>query len=105
MRLVIEGERTPTTKADPTLLKEIKRAHRWFDALLTGRASIAELAEREGVDDRYVSTVLPLAFLSPDIIEAIIVGTQPADLNATTLVRRIELALDWTDQERQLGFA
>jgi DNA invertase Pin-like site-specific DNA recombinase len=105
MRLIIEGERAPTTKADPTLMKEIKRAHRCFDALLTGRASIAELAEREGVDDRYVSTVLPLAFLSPDIVEAIVGGTQPADLNATTLIRRVELALDWDDQKRQLGFA
>lgn len=105
MRLVIEGERAATTKADPTLLKEIKRAHRCFDALLSGRASIAELAEREGVDDRYVSTVLPLAFLAPDIVEAIVAGTQPADLNATTLVRRVELALDWPDQKRQLGFA
>jgi hypothetical protein len=105
MRLVIEGERAATTKADPTLLKEIKRAHRCFDALLSGRASIAELAKSEGVDDRYVSTVLPLAFLAPDIVEAIVAGTQPEDLNATKLVRRVELALDWTDQKRQLGFA
>jgi hypothetical protein len=105
MRLVIEGERAAPTRADPTLLKEIKRAHRCFDALLVGRASIAELAEREGVDDRYVSTVLPLAFLAPDIVEAIVAGTQPTELNATTLVRRVDLALDWVDQKRQLGFS
>jgi hypothetical protein len=41
MRLVIEGERATPAKADPTLLKEINRAHRCFDALLTGQASIA----------------------------------------------------------------
>jgi hypothetical protein len=62
------------------------------------------LAQREGVDDRYVSTVLPLAFLAPDIVEAIVAGTQPENLYATTLVRRVDLALDWADQKRQLGF-
>ena len=31
-------------------------------------------------------------------------GAQPADLTATKLVRRIDLALDWTVQKRQLGF-
>jgi hypothetical protein len=104
MRLVIESDRPVPAKADPTLLKEIIRAHRCFDALRTGKASIAELAEREGVDDRYVSCVLPLAFLAPEIVEAITQGTQPADLNATKLVRRIDLALDWNVQKRQLGF-
>jgi len=48
--------------------------------------------------------VLPLAFLAPDIVEAILTGAQPADLTATKLVRRIDLALDWTVQKRQLGF-
>jgi hypothetical protein len=48
--------------------------------------------------------VLPLAFLAPDIVEAILKGTQPADLTATKLVRRIDLALDWPVQKRQLGF-
>jgi hypothetical protein len=104
MRLVIESDRPLPAKADPTLLKEIIRAHRCFDALRTGNTSIAELAKREGVDDRYVSCVLPLAFLAPEIVEAIIQGTQPTDLNATKLVRRIDLALDWDAQKRQLGF-
>ena len=31
-------------------------------------------------------------------------GAQPADLTATKLVRRIDLARDWTVQKRQLGF-
>jgi site-specific DNA recombinase len=104
MRLVIASDRPAPAKTDPTLLKEIIRAHRCFDALRSGSTSIAELAAREGVDDRYVSCVLPLAFLAPDIVEAITQGTQPADLNATKLVRRVDLALDWSAQKRQLGF-
>jgi site-specific DNA recombinase len=104
MRLVIASDHPAAAKADPTLLKEIGRAHRCFEALLTGKASIAELARREGVDDRYISCVLPLAFLAPEIVQAITQGTQPVDLNATKLVRRVDLALDWDAQKRQLGF-
>ncbi len=104
MRLVITSNRPPAAKADPTLLKEIIRAHRCFNALLAGTASIAELAKSEGVDDRYVSCVLPLAFLAPDIVEAIVNGTQPANLTATKLVRKVDLAIDWKTQKHQLGF-
>jgi site-specific DNA recombinase len=104
MRLVIASDRPLPAKADLILLKEIGRAHRCFDALRTGNAPIAELAERGGVDHRYVSSVLPLAFLAPEIVEAITRGTQPADLNATKLIRRVDLALGWNTQKRQLGF-
>jgi len=103
-RLVIASDHLAPAKADPTLLKEIIRAHRCFDALRLRKASIAELAEREAVDDRYISCVLPLAFLAPEIVTAITQGRQPADLTATKLVRRIDLALDWNTQRRQLGF-
>ncbi len=105
MRLVVTSDHPAAAKADPILLKEIARAHRCFDALLGGNTSIAELAKREGVDDRYISCVLPLAFLAPEIVEAITKGTQPADLNATKLIRRVNLALDWYSQKRQLSFA
>jgi site-specific DNA recombinase len=105
-RLVIESRDPSRAKPDPILLKEIARAHRCFQALLTRRvASIAELAALEGVDDRYVSNVLPLAFLAPEIVEAIVRGVQPADLTATKLVRRIDLPLDWQTQKRALGFS
>ena len=105
MRLVIDSREPPPAKADPILLKEIARAHRCFQALLTRRvASIAELAALEGVDERYVSNVLPLAFLAPEIVEAIVRGAQPADLTATKLVRRIDLPLDWQAQKQALRF-
>jgi hypothetical protein len=35
------------------------------------------VAAIEGVDARYLSNLLPLAFLSPDIVAAIVRGTQP----------------------------
>jgi hypothetical protein len=39
LRLVVNGDRAKTQKADPALLKAIARAHRWFDDLVTGRVA------------------------------------------------------------------
>ena len=106
MRLVIEGPGPGAATADPVLLKEIRRAHRCFDALVSRRVqSVAELAAVEGVSDRYISSLLPLAFLAPDIVEAIASGNQPADLTAHRLIRQLDLPIAWSAQEQMLGFA
>jgi len=47
---------------------------------------------------------MPLAFLAPQIIEAILAGTQPVELTAETLTRHAELPLIWADQKRSRGF-
>ncbi len=52
-----------------------------------------------------VSRLLPLAFLSPDIIESILAGRQPVGLTAQKLKRLPRLAIGWSDQSEQLGFA
>jgi hypothetical protein len=105
MRLVLESGAPKVAKVGRVLLKEISRAHRCFGALLAGRAASVEgVAAIEGVDARYLSNLLPLAFLSPDIVAAIVHGTQPADLTAKKLIRRIDLPLDWPAQKQVLGF-
>jgi len=104
MRLVIESPGRVTAKVDPMLLKKVAMAHRCFEALLTGdAANLAELATREDVSDRYISSLLPLAFLAPDIVEAIAEGRQPPEMTAQKLIRRIELPIDWLSQKRVLG--
>jgi site-specific DNA recombinase len=104
MRLVIEGNRAHAPRADSALLKAIARAHQWSEDLLLGRAqSVAEIAEREGVADRYVRRVMRLAFLAPKIVEAMVAGNQPPELTAEALAERIDLPLLWTAQERAVG--
>ena len=106
MRLVIEGGSAGPAKPDPVLLKQLRRAHRCFAALLSGRVgSLAELARREGVSDRYPSRVLPLAFLAPEIVEAIASGRQPADLTAHHLIRTLDLPIAWAAQNQLLGIS
>jgi hypothetical protein len=55
MRFAIDASDPRTTNPDPVLLTEVKRAHRCFDALVSGRiGSVAELASLEGIiSDRY----------------------------------------------------
>jgi len=67
--------------------------------------SVAEIAEREGVADRYVRRVMRLAFLAPEIVEAIAAGSQPPELTAEALAERIDLPLLWTAQEQAVGIA
>jgi hypothetical protein len=50
-----------------------------------------------------VSRALPLAFLAPDIVQAILDGRQPVVLTAARL-RRIRLPHSWVEQRRVLGF-
>jgi hypothetical protein len=105
MRLVLDGPGVRAAKHDPALIKAIARAHGWFDDIATGRAkSIGDISEKEGVSDRFVSHLMPLAFLAPNIVEAILAGFQPADLTAETLIKRTDLPLEWTEQNALLGF-
>ncbi|MGB8608983.1 MAG: hypothetical protein WCE28_28595, partial [Bradyrhizobium sp.] len=100
MRLVLESGAPKEAKVDRVLLKEVSRARRCFEALLAGRAASVEgVAAIEGVDACYLSNLLPLAFLSPDIVAAIVRGTQPADLTAKKLIRRHRAALGMAGPE------
>lgn len=104
MRMVIDGPAV-SSGTDPILIKAIVRASKWFDDLSNGRAStMAEIAEAEGVDERYVARIVPLAFLAPDLVEAIFDGRQPPELTADTLVKRVDLPAKWADQRALLGF-
>ena len=103
MRMVVGGH--GPTRTDPTLVKTIARAHKWFQELVTCRvATLAEIAKRESMNLGDVSRTLNLAFLAPDIVEGIIAGRQPAELSAQKLLRRTNLPLEWAQQRSLLGF-
>ena len=104
MRLVLEtGQNGSDSKADPALIKAVVRARKWFDNLATGNArSLGDIAKEEGVSDRYVTKLLPLAFLAPEVVETILEGTQPFELTAEALTKRVNLPLDWAEQRSLL---
>jgi hypothetical protein len=61
--------------ADTTLVIALARAFRWRRMLEVGRyATIDELAAAEKINASYVSRILRLTLLAPDIVEAILDG-------------------------------
>lgn len=84
-------------RTDNSLVKALARAFRWKQMLESGEfATIAELAEREGIAPSYMARVLRLTLLAPDIVEAILNGTQGPGV---TLARVLEsIPLEWCEQ-------
>ena len=82
-----EGSARPR-KIDSALVKALARAFRWKRMLESGEfATIAELAKREGIASSYLTRVLRLTLLAPDIVEAILDGKQVPEV---TLARVLE---------------
>lgn len=84
-------------KNDSTLIKALSRAFRWKRLLESGEATtIAELADRDGIAVSYVTRLLRLTLLAPDIVEAILDGRQGPEV---TLARLMEpFPLEWEAQ-------
>lgn len=88
--------RTWDTVATPLQLA-LARGHHWLAMLESGEAkSLREIATREGVDNSYVSRMVNLTTLAPDIVTAILDDALP---NHITL---LDLAVDppvlWEEQ-------
>jgi site-specific DNA recombinase len=80
------------------LLAAIARSHRWIEDLRCGRAvSLAEIGKEEGLGERHVRLLAPLAFVAPRIVAAIAEGTVPTQLTVTGLARR--LPYSWAAQD------
>ncbi len=91
-----EGAMQPQ-RTDNTLVKALARAFRWKRMLESGEfATIAELAEREGIASSYITRVLRLTLLAPDITEAILDGKQGPDVTLALVLE--PLPLRWADQ-------
>jgi site-specific DNA recombinase len=106
MKLVIADNRAQLLAPDPKLIAVVAQGRRWFADIREGKVgSIAELAQRCGIDRTDVGRTIPFAFLAPDIVEAILDGRQPVELTAARLKRVRDLPYSWDNQRRLLGFA
>ena len=89
----------PRTNA--SLALTLARAHRWRDLLETRRyGSIRKLALELGVDSSYAARLLRLTLLAPDLVEAILDGTEPSGLSLEMLYRA---PADWEGQREALS--
>ena len=85
----------PRTRVDSALLKALARGFRWRKLLETGHfATIQEIAEAENINPSYISRVLRLTLLAPEIVEAILAGTQPAGLTRAKVMQ--PFPMEWS---------
>ena len=89
---------THPARTDSTLVKALARAFRWKRMLESGEfATIAELAEREGIATSYMTRILRLTQLEPGIIEAVLDGRQG---DAVTHARLMDpFPISWNEQK------
>jgi hypothetical protein len=91
----------PRQRVDNTMVKALARAFRWRELLETGtHTTVAEIAAAEKINASYVGRVLRLTLLSPEIVEAILDGRQPADLQVEHLLRPFPIG--WREQRAEI---
>ena len=86
-----------------SLLRAIRNGQRWMEMLINGEAkNITDLAEKLGLKPPYVTRVLGLNNLAPDIVEAIVNGAEPDGLSIAQIMKNIPE--DWNEQRKSFGF-
>ena len=102
MKLIVGAESRANGNTDPALIKALAQAHDWLERILDGRArSINKIAASERKASSYVGRVLRLAFIAPDIQEAIVEGRQAPEVMAKRLILHEVLPREWDRQRCQ----
>jgi DNA invertase Pin-like site-specific DNA recombinase len=87
-----------TAGADSTIVRALARAHEWRDWLQQGQVhSYRDIALKAEVDTGYVQTVLPLAFLEPQLTRELLDGRRQVHGGLMEFLRR-GIPLDWQQQ-------
>ena len=82
--------------ADETLIRNIAKAHLWFEQIKAGR-TLSEIARSEATTNGRIYQLIDLAFLAPDIVRDVLDGRQPLGFTSDWCVRHT-LPVDWPDQ-------
>ena len=96
-----QGGPLPKATIDSTMVKAIARAFRWQAMLENGTyGCIEDIARAERINGSFVSRVIRLALLAPDIVELILAGKQPASLTLKALMA--PFPVEWESQRAVL---
>ena len=92
-----------TGDAMPTALQvALARGHRWLRQIESGKvANISAIAKQEDVDRSYISRMVNLTTLAPDIQAAILDETLPGSVSLFDLA--IDTPLSWEEQRLRIG--
>jgi hypothetical protein len=93
--------RATRPQPDGTLVKALARAWRWQRMLDEGAYStVSEIGDAENISKSYVSRILRLALLAPDIVDAILAGGTDQGVMLENLERPLPAV--WQEQCRLL---
>ena len=88
---------SPRARIDSTMIKAIARGFRWRKLLETGvYGTIEEIAAGEKINPSYVSRLLRMTLLAPEIVEAVLDGRQPAEMTLAALMQPFGVL--WAEQ-------
>ena len=91
------AEWAPRPRVDNAMVKALARAFRWRKMLDEGvHSTLEDLAKAKGIGKTYVSQVVRLTLLAPDIVKAILDGRQAAELQLDDLLEGFPL--EWARQ-------
>jgi len=92
-------------RKDRALIAALRRAHAELQAHgIDASSRHPDLTSAKGIKDPYLRKLAALAFLAPDIQQAILAGQQPSGLTLVGIIAA-DLPLEWSAQRRLLGFA
>ena len=97
-----QGNPAPKATIDNTMIKAIARAFRWQKLLENGTyGCLEEIAKAERIGPSFISRIIRIASLAPDIVDAILDGRQPAHLTFKDLM--CPFPVGWEDQRGKFG--
>ncbi len=98
-KLVIAGPNSPTGQIDPKLIRLVARSHTLAMRFISGKAkTIQEIATSEEVTASYVTRLIQIGFMAPELMQRISEGKQPITLTAHKLLSTGALPLNWDER-------
>ena len=89
----------PRARVDNTMVKAIARGFRWRKLLETGvHTTVEDIAVAEKINASYVSRLLRMTLLAPEIVEMILNGQLPLEITLATLIKPFPLS--WAAQRQ-----
>jgi DNA invertase Pin-like site-specific DNA recombinase len=102
LRLVHDDGSITAPAADQSLARLLPLARRWWSELRQGEVNIKQLAARESLSSSWVTRVVRLAFLSPEVVDAALTGGLRAGTDGTKLMLGEPVPPSWREQASTL---
>lgn len=101
LKLVQQGGKAANLAApDGALVRLLTQARQWNERLRCGEIGVKTLADTVGRTSSYVTRVVRLAYLAPDITAAMLQGQQRAGISAHELTQTDAIPASWSEQRR-----